>query len=43
MGRRKGEKDQGVCGGIVNHGNFECNMYIMEQEAAEFECANPKQ
>jgi hypothetical protein len=43
MGRRKGKKDKGVRGGILNHENYECNMYIMEQEAIEFECFNPKQ
>jgi hypothetical protein len=43
MGRSKGEKDQRVHRGIVNHENFECNMYMLEQETTEFECANPKQ
>jgi hypothetical protein len=27
--------------GIVDHGSFECKMYITEQEATEFETANP--
>jgi hypothetical protein len=42
MGRRKGKKDR-VCSGIVNHKNFECNMYITEEEEEDFECANLKQ
>jgi hypothetical protein len=39
-GKKKGKKD-GVHDGIVDHENFEWKMYIMEQEAAEFESANP--
>jgi hypothetical protein len=41
-GRRKGKKDQRVCGGNVNHENFECNMHIREEAVADFECANLK-
>jgi hypothetical protein len=32
-----------VHGGIVENGNFECNMYITEKEPVEFESANSKQ
>jgi hypothetical protein len=32
---------QGIHGGIVYEGSFEFNMYVMEQEEAEFESANP--
>jgi hypothetical protein len=34
MRRKKGKRNEGVCGGIENHGNFEWKMYITEQEAA---------
>ena len=40
MGRKKGKKDQVVSSGIVDHGNLEWKMYIMEQKGAEFNCAN---
>jgi hypothetical protein len=40
MGRKKWKKDEGVCNGIVDHGNFEWKMYIMEQQEAQFESAN---
>jgi hypothetical protein len=33
MGRKKGKKDKGVRGGIVDHKKFEWKMYLMEQEA----------
>jgi hypothetical protein len=39
MGRKKGKKDEGICGGIVDHENYEWKMYIKEQEAGEFESA----
>jgi hypothetical protein len=32
-----------VSSGIVENENFECKMYIIEQEPTEFESANPKQ
>jgi hypothetical protein len=42
MGRKKWKKDEGVRSGIVDHENFEWKMYIKEQQAAEFESANPE-
>jgi hypothetical protein len=40
MGRKKGKKNGIVRSGIVDHGNFEWKMYIMEQKRTEFNCAN---
>ena len=40
MGRKKGTKDGVVHSGIVDHGNFEWKMYIIEQKEIEINCAN---
>jgi hypothetical protein len=40
MGRKKWKKHGVVRSGIVDHENFEWKMYITEQKAAEFNCAN---
>jgi hypothetical protein len=34
MGRKKGKREEGVHGGIIDHRNFEWKMYLTEQEEA---------